>query len=273
METKSNYKRMLRSIVKDDTKPEDPFKTVRGVVNILGSTDAELRDELGYGALIELLIHQKQLSHEELRILWLDALSDQQLFFKIGEEGTDSVFRRSFTSLLITLLIHRDHQDHFLNERDFQVMLESLIDYCQLERDDRGFVKNKGWAHAPAHVADAIVECVVHRYATHDCCQELWQAILHLLNHASKVYDADEDERLATATTSMVTSKKISLSTLTSWLKEVEVEKVMHKQINRKHFVRCVCLRLLGEGLSIKDLDILYLETLYNPVFFNTDEG
>lgn len=267
METKSDHKQMLRSIVKEGSRPEDPFKTVMDVVNILGSTDAELRDELGYGALIELLIHQKQLTHEELRSLWKDSISEEQLFHKIGEEGTDSVFRRSFTSLLITLLIHRDHEDHFLSEGDFQLVLESLIEYCRLEKDHRGLVNEKGWAHAPAHVADAIHECVIHRFATHDHCQQLWSALHDLLNQATKVYDADEDERLATAATSMVLSEKVSLTTMISWLKEIEVGEALHIKINQKHFVRCVYLRLLGEGCCIRESEVRHLERLYNPIF------
>ncbi|SDQ80318.1 DUF2785 domain-containing protein [Virgibacillus salinus] len=253
-------------IVSDDT---DEYKTVLEVVSVLGSTDAELRDELGYQALIKLLIHNNYLTNYELKELLASATSGEMLFYKLGEVGSDSVFLRSFSSLLITLLLYRDNQDKFLSKSEYNSVVELVVSYCRLEKDYRDFVEGKGWAHAPAHASDAIDELVKNRHADIDSCMLLWEGITELVVNAPCVFAAEEDERIATPVLAMIEYEKVPLSTLRTWMKEIPVsEEKLHEKINVKNFSRCFSNRLIVNDSSTNyDHLVKELELQFNSLF------
>jgi hypothetical protein len=75
----------------------------------------------------------------------------------LGEDGTDTVFRRSFSALVLAVVLERTSalgggptDDTLLRWGD------RLAGWLVRERDLRGFVLGKGWAHALAHGADAL---------------------------------------------------------------------------------------------------------------------
>lgn len=253
-------------IVSDDT---DEYKTVLEVVSVLGSTDAELRDELGYQALIKLLIDNNYLTNNELKELLAYATSGEMLFYKLGEVGTDSVFLRSFSSLLITLLLYRDNQDEFLSKSEYYSVVELVVSYCRLEKDYRDFIVGKGWAHSPAHISDAIDELVKNRHADIDSCVLLWEGITELVVNAPCVFAAEEDERIATPVLAMVEYEKVPLSTLRTWMKEMPVsEGKLHEKINVKNFSRCFINRLIVKNPSANYEHLVReLELQFNSVF------
>lgn len=267
-------KELLRNIVNDDYNlpdGKDEFEAVQEVVGILGSTDAELRDELGYAVLNKWLLVKNLLNDKQLELLLEQALSQEMLFYKIGESESDGVFQRSFSSLLIALILHRDNRDEFLSKETYQQLITKIASYCQLEKDDRGYIEEKGWAHAPAHIADVIDECVKNRYTGINECELLWNALLSIMLNAAKVFDAEEDERISLAVAAMVDHKKVSISVLMGWLKEQEKFNgrdmiATNRRINYKHFLRSLYFRLnekrlLGESRE----DLLTLEKKFNP--------
>ncbi|MGE6256751.1 DUF2785 domain-containing protein [Heyndrickxia sporothermodurans] len=230
------------------------YEAVLQIVQILGSTDAELRDDLGYHVLSKWLLEKNFLSATQLEELLNRALSNDMLFHHIGEEETDSVFLRSFSALLIALILIRDNREQFLSESAFRLVMDRVVSYCYLEKDFRSYDEEKGWAHAPAHISDVIDECMINRFVTVDDCNKLWHGLLSLLERAPHVYDAEEDERMATAVTSMIENGKVSLSTLVDWLEEMSVPVrkdiiSMNKQINMKHFIRALFFRLHAKNL------------------------
>jgi Protein of unknown function (DUF2785) len=74
----------------------------------------------------------------------------------LGEDGTDTVFRRSFSLLVLTECILRDNEMHLLPADAVLGWGDRIVSWLVRERDLRGFVPGKGWAHALAHGADAI---------------------------------------------------------------------------------------------------------------------
>lgn len=134
----------------------DEYSMVQQVVDLLSSTDPELRDKLAYRILNNWLLEKKLLPDEQLVKLLDNAISHNMLFNRIGEVGTDSIFLRSFSSLLIALLLIRDNRDQYLTENKVHKIMNTLITYCKSEKDYRGYVEGKGWAHAAAHISDAL---------------------------------------------------------------------------------------------------------------------
>ena len=79
------------------------------------------------------------------------------LLVGLGERGTDTVFRRSF-SALVARRVHRPRQrgrPRAAGRRSSSGATGSPTWFLR-ERDLRGYVPGKGWAHAVAHGADAI---------------------------------------------------------------------------------------------------------------------
>jgi hypothetical protein len=82
------------------------FSLVRELSGYLGSPDPELRDDLAYSILDVWIVYRNQLSASELNSL--ESEWETNLRAGIGETGTDSVFRRSFSALCLAALAERD---------------------------------------------------------------------------------------------------------------------------------------------------------------------
>jgi hypothetical protein len=262
----------------------DEFEAVKLVISSLSSPNGEIRDDLGYTILVKWLIKEHILNGNQLKNILKQAISDDMLYFKIGESETDSVFQRSFSSLLIALVLVRDNQEQFLSKEDFIKTLYRLVEYCKLEKDFRSFVNGKGWAHAPAHISDALDECVRSRYADLSECKVLWKSLQTLIENAPHVFDAEEDERIATPVIAMVELKKVSFTELLQWLQKIDIHQLnnepddateryakLTKKVNFKHLIRCLYLRMKEKSLIGKEEEesLFELEHKFNPHYYN----
>ena len=89
----------------------------------------------------------------------LEGLGDEMamgLSVGLGENGTDSVFRRSFSARALTECLLRDNEQHVVGADAIMRWGDRLASWFLREEDLRGFVPGQGWAHAVAHGADAI---------------------------------------------------------------------------------------------------------------------
>lgn len=161
----------------------------------IGSTDSELRDKLIYTRFFE-LIFEGQLEQDLMIELLEMALSDEFLFKGIGGNGTDSVFTRTFTTLLIALILYSDNEDNFLDAATVGNVKDKLIAYIDKEVDLRGYVQDKGWAHAAAHAADAFEELVKNRKLPQEDYPELLDVLWNKIFISDYVYIHDEEERI-----------------------------------------------------------------------------
>lgn len=176
-------------------KQADQELLLQNMMKFLGSPDSELRDSLIYGTFCE-LIGENILSTDILEELLEVCLSEEFLFNRIGENGTDSVFVRAFTSLLIALILNNDNTREFLSVKKIIEVKDRLIEYIKLEKDLRGFVQEKGWAHSIAHVSDAFDELIKNNKLEEKHHQEILDVIWkkNLVN--GSIYLHDEDERM-----------------------------------------------------------------------------
>lgn len=191
---------------KSGDKPWDVMNHVRlvkSMIHFIGTTDSELRDKLIYSTFFHLAI-DNQLEHELLSDLLDYCLSDDMLFKGIGENGTDTVFTRAFSSLVIAVILYKDNEDDFLPRDAVYKTKDHLINYINLEKDLRGFVPVKGWAHSIAHVADAFDELILNKKIEQkdylDMLPPLWEKILV----SESVYVHGEDERMITPILAML---------------------------------------------------------------------
>ncbi len=173
------------------------------MIGHIGTTDSYVRDQLIYKCFAH-FIQNEYLSHDQLETLLTTCLSDDYLYQEITSPNTDGVFTRSYTTLLIGLIIQFDNSHSFLLQETVQEVKEKLITYMNLETDFRGYVQDKGWAHSVAHASDAFNELVHNPHITCSCYEEIAHCIINKIFIYSTVYHNNEDERIVTPLLSML---------------------------------------------------------------------
>jgi hypothetical protein len=188
----------------------------RELLAYLGSTDPFLRDEVAY-PILDTWIHNSAYTDGQLRAL-LDQLAGN-LQAGLGEQGTDSVFLRSFSILVINEILEQDNLRPFLTEAEVRAWLERALAYLADERDLRGYVPGKGWAHSAAHTADTLWVLSRSRYLGAADLERLLSAIADkIVKPVAHIYLHLEDERLASAVSSALRRDLLELPFLSSWL-------------------------------------------------------
>jgi Protein of unknown function (DUF2785) len=188
----------------------------RELSGYLGSPDPELRDDLAYSILDAWIVHGNQFSGTELTSLKSEW--EVNLQAGIGEAGTDSVFRRSFSALCLATLAERDLKSTFLNEADYHKLLDHALTYLQEERDLRGFDSVKGWIHTTAHTADLLAALAANPRFKIDDQRRMLHAISQRLSSARQIFSYGEQDRLAIAVSAIVSRKDFNSSGFQSWL-------------------------------------------------------
>ena len=163
--TALELKEILRPIQSGEKEwdAENEQLLIPAMLEHIGSTDSILRDTCIYGTFCKLIL-EKQLDKGLLEEMLEACLADEMLFHGIGEAESDSVFTRSFTTLLIALILYSDNESGFLSGEMIVEVKEKLLVYMEAEKDLRGFVPGKGWAHSIAHAADAFDELAKKRH-------------------------------------------------------------------------------------------------------------
>ena len=140
----------------------------------------------------------------------------------IGEDGTDTVFRRSFSSLVLTVCLERNNALHLVPADTVLRWGDRVAGWLVRERDLRGFVPGKGWAYAVAHGADAI-----GALAGSEAIGRLELTVLldvladRLLAPTEHRFVHGEDDRLAAATMRVLRRDLVGIDVLDPWLARI----------------------------------------------------
>lgn len=213
-----------RAIIADDyTPPTDTAlpALARELSAALGSTDAELRDEIAYSVLTQWL-YVKRLMPRALRDELLAEWA-RNLQYGIGDRGTDSVLRRSFSALMLAVAVALDNETAYLDRKEYGALLGAAVEYLHTEQDTRGFDADEGWLHSVAHTADLLKFLGRSRHL-----ERSEQAVI-LAGIASKVAELDhvlvhgEDERLARAVVSIVSRPDVDVQAFRAFLSSLSL--------------------------------------------------
>jgi hypothetical protein len=208
------------------------------MLNHIGSTDSYLRDELIYSAFGTWILHDKVMSQEQLRNLLPKVLGDQHMFYHIGEQNTDSVFRRSFSVLLLPLLLISHRSQPFLATPEISQIKEKLIRYLENEKDRRGFVSEKGWAHSIAHAADALDDLVQCSELNKSDLAEILEVIRSVVCVQDTGYIHLEDERLVTAVIALIKRELLSDAEIIQWIQSFADHALLVNSMPERHIIR-----------------------------------
>lgn len=253
----------LRSIASNHYQlPEDIdlFAFLRALLQNFATTDAELRDELTYMVLAHAIIDQEsaaRLPANQRETLLLTCFDNEHLFYHIGETGTDSVFMRSFSLLIIAALLYADARLHHISQEATRKAQTALLRYAREERDWRGYIKGKGWAHSVAHLSDALDEIAQHRYTSPTDRETLMQTLTYLATLPEPLC-YEEDDRLSFAAYRLIAANMVEDAFLETWVESLFVTRTEEapglteqdvtrwiRAANAKNFLRSLYFRLL----------------------------
>jgi len=199
---------------------EVPFQLAQELSGDLASADPELRDDLAYTILTVWIVNRQQFSPVELFELAEEWSSN--LHSAVGESGTDSIFKRSFSALCLSSLAERELKSPFLGEVRYRKLLESAISYLADEKDLRGFDATKGWIHATAHTADLLAALARNPWFRKQDQATVLKAIAARLASADTVFAYAEQDRLANVVAVIATRSDFDLDALEKWLAEMD---------------------------------------------------
>ncbi|WP_419957384.1 DUF2785 domain-containing protein [Psychrobacillus psychrotolerans] len=205
---------------------EETVIIIKSMIEHIGSSDGELRDQLIYSWFYHLIINKNLLDQDLLKELLEVALKDL-LLKGIGDKDTDTVFTRSFTTLLIALFLSRDNEDDFLSQDVILQVKNKIVDYINLEKDLRGYIPYKGWAHSVAHVADTLDELIKSKKVDVKYFGEILNALWDKVLVSTTVYIHEEEERILVPILEML-ERGLEIKEIQSLLQQMPGE--LHKQ-------------------------------------------
>lgn len=129
----------------------------------LKQINPQIRDQGVFMALMQ-GIQQDAFSLVQEQMMVRELLKDEVLFSHINEPENDGIFQRSFAIFLLALLIYSGRRKHIklMNHDQWNELIEKIGIYIVLERDTRGYVADKGWAHAFTHLGNLLDEINVN---------------------------------------------------------------------------------------------------------------
>ena len=189
---------------------------------LLASPDSELRDDLAYSILTHWIYRLKLLSPATLV-----SLTDEwraNLESGLGEQGTNSVLKRSFSALMLSSMARREAKAPFMGAERNHALLAEAITYLNAERDLRGYDAQLHWIHATAHTADLLGALADNSLLSKAEAANILAAIDTRLATAPDVYTQGEQDRLAAAVVSVVRRADFDTTTFDPWLKKIVEE-------------------------------------------------
>lgn len=220
------------------------------------STDPELRDTIAYETFAN-WIETEPYSASDMRGYLARLL--ENLNTGLGEHDTDTVFGRAFSILFLAEVIHRDNQQPYLEPAEVNDALARVILYLTAEHDPRGYVLVKGWAHALAHTADALMVFARSPHVDNFGLLSIFNAVAEKIRSATDwIYVQGEDDRLARAIVTALARDLLSIDQARSWIESLNAdwkgawqdESCTRAYFNTRNLLRAIHLRVA----SVKEL-------------------
>ncbi len=204
------------------TVPDVPLPALLDELTVmLGHRDPELRDDIAYTTLAQWIYVKRAVPEaERLRLMraWMQGLKAG-----IGETGTETVLRRSFSALALAILPGLDNEAPYLDRAAFAELLWATLSYLRDERDVRGFSNDVGWMHSVAHTADVLRFLGRSRHLTVPEQAQILNGIRDKLAAVQTPLVNGEDERLARAVLSLVARADFDEAAFGAFLKALDV--------------------------------------------------
>lgn len=184
---------------------------------MLGSPEAAVRDGLAYPALATWVGRGV---YDEV----LGGLGDGiavGLMNGLGRQGGDTVFRRSYSALVLAECIDRDNHIRVLPADTVLGWGDRIASWFLRERDLRSYVPGMGWAHALAHGADAIDRLAASEHLRTPELTVLLDVMADRALLPGPRLVAGEHDRMARAVLGILRRDEVPLTVLEPWVRRL----------------------------------------------------
>jgi len=218
---------------------------------MLASPDPELRDDLAYSILVNWI------DRRTLTTPTFISLTDEwraNLKSGLGESGTNSVLKRSFSALCLSEMARREAKFPFMGPERYHALVAEATAYLQAERDLRGYDATLHWIHATAHTADLLAALAANPLLPKEEAAAILHATDARLATAPLIYTQGEQDRLATAAVSVIRRKDFDASTFAPWLAQIQTEdrdvwtattiEALARYQNHNYFLQALTVRI-----------------------------
>jgi len=186
------------------------------IFSYLDNTDPELRDDIGY------IVYANWLKlglYSQATITTHVSKLSRNLEMGIGEQDTDSVFIRAFSVLFLAEIVHNDNKAPKLDKATIEALVDKAFWYLEHEKDPRGYIPVKGWAHALAHTADLLAVLAKNQHTDAGQHLRILSGITEKLSKATDwVYVHGEDDRLSTVVLFILQRGLLGKDEVQEWL-------------------------------------------------------
>lgn len=215
-------KKALKTLLRDikDNKysvPKDvnPYKLSLELMDYIGDIDGELRNDLLYGVLVNWIIADV-LTFEEAHDIFMIALDEKHIFNGLGEIN-DTVFNRTFSVEVAACIIYKHRK--LLSDSDILMAFNKVLKFYNEDKDVRGFVEDKSWAHGAAHGADALNELIQCQIIGYEELKQILDSIYKKININYYGYINNEDERMISAIKAILERDIVPVGEIEEWIR------------------------------------------------------
>ena len=274
-------------VVADGLKvPQDRslVEMTEDLTRMLGDPDPEVRDGIAFPTMATWI---DEGVYDDLLVGLGDGMC-HGLDIGLGDIESDSVFRRSFSALILTECIDRTTKAALGGPNVVLRWGDRIMSWYSRERDLRGFVPGKGWAHAVAHGADALGALARSPVLGRLELTVILDVIAdRLLLPTEAFFVCGEGDRLAYATMHLLRRDVLGIDVLEPWVARLAAGAVGRGSINRnpymvagnvQSYLRSLHLQLAlntvasGHPAVRSDLLLVLTDRLRatNPAYFGT---
>jgi hypothetical protein len=224
-------------VVADGLKvPEDRplVEMTEDLTRMLGDADPEVRDGIAFPTMATWI---DEGVYDDLLVGLGDGMCHGR-DIGLGEAETDTVFRRSFSALILTECIDRTTKAGLGGPNVVLRWGDKIMSWYSRERDLRGFVPGKGWAHAIAHGADAL-----GALARSPVLGRLELTVIldvladRLLLPTEAFFVCGESDRLAFATMHLLRRNVLGIDVLEPWVARLAAGAVGRGSVDRNPYL------------------------------------
>jgi len=224
-------------VVADGLKvPQDRslVEMTEDLTRMLGDPDPEVRDGIAFPTMATWIDDGV---YDDLLVGLGDGMC-HGLDIGLGEVESDTVFRRSFSALILTECIDRTTRAALGGPNVVLRWGDRIMSWYSRERDLRGFVPGKGWAHAVAHGADAL-----GALARSPVLGRLELTVIldvmadRLLTPTEAFFVCGEGDRLAFATMHLLRRDVLGIDVLEPWVARLAAGAAGKGSINRNPYM------------------------------------
>jgi hypothetical protein len=226
-----------QQVVADGLKvPQDRslVEMTEDLTRMLGDPDPEVRDGIAFPTMATWV---DEGVYDDLLVGLGDGMC-HGLDIGLGDIESDTVFRRSFSALILAECIDRTTRAALGGPNVVLRWGDRIMSWYSRERDLRGFVPGKGWAHAVAHGADALGALARSPVLGRLELTVILDVIAdRLLTPTEAFFVCGEGDRLAYATMHLLRRDVLGIDVLEPWVARLAAGAVGRGSINRNPYM------------------------------------